>query len=405
VIGLIIYGAGAVLAAVSQGLGLMIFGYSLLEGVGSALMIPPIYILITIVFSDIKTRAKYYGVVSGAAGLGAAAGPLIGGAITSALSWRASFVLQALVVASIIFMARKITDPALEGAKPAFDLAGAILSAAGLFFVVLGILQSSHYGWAASREDFTIGSTVVIPAGGVSPVWLFAAVGALILVWFFLHIRRRERKHREPLISPRMFRNRLANLGLSTQLVQWLSLQGSFFVISVFVQRNWHYNAIQTGLVLTPATIGLLASSAVAERLARRRSQRTLVRAGFVLTIVGLALLLALVRPSAGVARFIPGLLIVGIGVGVMLTASVNVVQSAFPQSDQGEISGLSRSVSNLGSSLGTSLAGSVLVAASVPGRRPFGLALGTMLAFAVIGLVFALLLPKGQRPEAEHTR
>src|SRR5262249_11075189 len=106
----------------------------------------------------------------------------------------------ALVVVWIFILGRKIVDPPLEGAKPAFDLAGAILSAAGLFFVVLGILQSSHYGWAASREDFTIGSTVVIPAGGVSPVWLFVAIGVLILVWFFLHSRGRERKHREPLI-------------------------------------------------------------------------------------------------------------------------------------------------------------------------------------------------------------
>jgi MFS family permease len=400
-IGLFIYGAGAVLAAFSQGLGLMIFGYSLLEGVGSALLIPPIYILITVAFSDVKSRAKYFGVVSGAAGLGAAAGPLIGGSITSALSWRASFALQAIVVAWIIILARKITDPPRPAEKPAFDLTGAILSAAGLLFVVLGILQSTKYGWAASREDFTIGDTVVIPAGGVSPVWLFVAIGALILLWFFLHIRGRERKHREPLISTRMFKNRTANLGLSTQLIQWLSLQGSFFVISVFVQQTWHYNAIQTGLILTPATIGILTSSALAERLAKRWSQRALVRFGFALTIAGMALLLALVRQTSTFVAFIPGLVLVGLGVGVMLTASVNVVQSAFPESDQGEISGLSRSVSNLGSSLGTSLAGSVLVAATHPGGHPFALAATTMLAFAVIGLVLAILLRGGRRPNA----
>ena len=138
VAGLVVYGAGGLLAALSMGLPLLIVGYSLLEGMGSALMIPPIYILVTVAFPDVKSRARYFGVVSGAGGLGAAAGPLIGGLVTSAISWRASFGLQVLVVAWIIFLARGITDPARPGPRPRFDLTGAVLSAAGLFFVVLG---------------------------------------------------------------------------------------------------------------------------------------------------------------------------------------------------------------------------------------------------------------------------
>src|SRR5437764_4759386 len=102
VLGLLVYGVGAVLAALAPGIGLMVFGYSFLEGVGSALMIPPIYILVTVAFADVRSRAKYFGVVSGAGGLGAAAGPLIGGLVTTLLSWRASFLLQALVVGWVI---------------------------------------------------------------------------------------------------------------------------------------------------------------------------------------------------------------------------------------------------------------------------------------------------------------
>jgi predicted MFS family arabinose efflux permease len=221
------------------------------------------------------------------------------------------------------------------------------------------------------------------------------AVGALILLWFFLHIRSRERRHIEPLIALRMFGDRQANLGLSTQLIQWLTMQGAFFVISVYLQQVRHYDAIATGLALTPATVGILLSAALAERLAKRRTQRTLVRSGFVLTVAGMALLLLLAAGGSGVPRLVPGLFFIGFGIGVMLTASVNVVQSSFPESDQGDISGLSRSVSNLGSSLGTALAGSVLVAASHPGGRPFGLALTTMLVIALVGLVLALFLPK----------
>jgi MFS family permease len=399
VAGLAVYGAGALLAALSPGLGVLIGGYSVLEGIGSALMIPPIYILVTATFPDVKSRAKYFGVVSGAAGLGAAAGPLIGGLITSAISWQASFGLQVLVVVWIIALARNIADPARPGRRPRFDLTGAVLSAAGLFFVVLGLLQSRTYGFLVSRQAFKIGNTVVIPKGSISPVWVFVAIGALFLLWFFLHVRSAERNGRAVLLPLRLFRNKVANLGLGTQTIQWLVLQGSFFTVSVYLQEVNGYNAIKTGLLLTPATIGILATSAGADRFARRHPQRWLIVAGFLATALGMILLLALVRAHSGIWTWVPGLLLFGAGVGVMLTSSVNVVQSSFPDSDQGEISGLSRSVSNLGSSLGTALVGSVLVAVKLPAGKPFAVGLATMLVITLIGLVLAVLMPR-QRVE-----
>jgi MFS family permease len=395
IVGLVIYGAGGLLAALSAGLPMLIAGYSLLEGVGSALMIPPIYILITVAYPDVKSRARYFGVVSGAGGLGAAAGPLIGGLVTSAFSWRASFGLQVLVVAVIAWLALGITDPALAGRRPRFDLAGAALSAAGLFFVVLGLLQSRTYGFGASRQDFKIGGAVVIPQGSISPVWIYVLIGGLFLTWFFLHVASAERRGKDALLSLRLFRNKVSNLGLGTQAIQWLVLQGSFFVVSVYLQEVNGYNAIKTGLLLTPATVGILLSSAQADRLARRRSQRFLIVGGFLGTALGMILLLALVSAHSAVWTWVPGLLLFGIGIGVMLTASVNVVQSSFPDTDQGEISGLSRSVSNLGSSLGTALVGSVLVAVTRPAGQPFAAALIMLLIFALGGLLLALLLPR----------
>jgi MFS family permease len=395
VLGLIVYGVGGLLALLAQGLPLLIVGYSLFEGVGSALMIPPIYILVTVTFPDVKSRARYFGLVSGAGGLGAAAGPLIGGLVTSAISWRASFGLQVLVVAWIAVLARKIADPARPGPKPRFDLTGAVLSAAGLFFVVLGLLQSRTYGFGKSRQNFTIGNTVVIPKGSISPVWLFVAIGALFLLWFFLHVRSSEKKGRDVLLPLRLFRNKVANLGLGTQTIQWLILQGSFFTVSVYLQEVWKYNAIQTGLMLTPATIGILAASAGADRFARRHPQRWLIIAGFLATAVGMILLLALVRQHSGILSWVPGLLLFGAGVGVMLTSSVNVVQSSFPDADQGDISGLSRSVSNLGSSFGTALVGSLMVAVKLPVGKTLAVALAMMLVIALIGLVLAFLIPR----------
>ena len=401
VIGLLIYGVGGLLALLSFGLPQLIVGYSLLEGIGSALLIPPIYILVTVAFPDIKSRARYFGVVSGAGGLGAAAGPLIGGVLTSAISWRASFGLQVLVVAWIILLARGITDPAeaeagaAAAARPRFDLTGAVLQAAGLFFVVLGLLQARTYGFGVSRADFKVGSTVVIPKGSISPVWIFVAIGALFLLWFFLHIRSGEKKGHDVLLPLRLFRNKISNLGLGTQAIQWLLLQGSFFVVSVYLQEVNHYSAIKTGLILTPGTIGILVASAAADRFARRHPQRWLIIAGFLVTAVGMLLLLLLVRANAGIWRWIPGLLLFGIGVGTMLTSSVNVVQSSFPEADQGDISGLSRSVSNLGSSMGTALVGAALVASTRPAGQPFGIALVMMLVFTLIGLVLGILLPR----------
>jgi len=392
--GLAVYGGGALIALFSQGITLLIIGYSLLEGIGSALMIPPIYILITVAYPHVKARAKYFGVVSGAGGLGAAAGPLIGGLITSAISWRASFGLQVLVVAWIIVLARSIYDPARAGRRPRFDLIGAILSATGLFFIVLGLLQSRAYGFGASRRDFKIGGTVVIPKGSISVVWILVLIGALFLVWFSLHVRARERQRRDVLLPLRLFRNKVSNLGLGTQLIQWLSLQGSFFVISVYLQEVDGYNAIKTGLLLTPATFGVLATSAAADRLARRHQQRPLIIAGFAVAAIGMSLLLVLVRAHSAVWTWVPGLLLFGAGLGIMLTSSVNVVQSSFPDAEQGEISGLSRSVSNLGSSLGTALVGSILVAVSHPTGK-FGVALGVMLGCSLVGLLLAIFMPK----------
>ena len=400
-IGLFVYGIGALLASFSTGIGLMIFGYSVLEGVGSALLIPPIYILITVLFSDTRSRAKYFGIVSGAAGLGAASGPLIGGLITSGISWRASFGLQVAVVAVIIYLTWRHIYPEPSERTQGFDVGGAVLNVLGLFFVVLGILLSGTYGWVVSRKDFTIGDTVVLPSGGVSPVVISVIIGALFLAWFFLHCRSREQHGREPLVALRLFRNKTSNLGLGTQNIQWLTMQGTFFVLSVYLQQVNGYNAIQTGLALTPAIVGILLASAAAERMASRRDQRTLIRGGFVVDAAGMAILVIFGR-SASSWALAPGLLLIGAGVGIMLTASVNVVQSAFPEADQSDISGVSRSVSNLGSSIGTALAGSIVVAGTTPKGHPFAAALIVLLVIALIGLVLAILLPPQPKPRPQ---
>jgi MFS family permease len=372
--GLVIYGVGALVSAVSPGLGVLILGNSVLEGVGTALLIPPVYILVTLLFTDLPSRAKAFGAVSAMGGIGAATGPLIGGLLTSAISWRAAFVFQALVVAAIVWLARGLHDPLPADRSQGFDLVGAVLSAVGLILTVLGIMAA----------DDNAGLMLALVGAGV-----------VVLVVFFVWIRLRERSGHVPLLSTRVFRNRVANLGLVTQNVQWQMLLGTSFVVAAYLQVERGYNAIETGVIFTAATVGLLLSSLGAERFAARRAQRTLIVSGSVVTLVGFAVLLALVPAFDSGWAFAPGLFLVGFGLGAMLTPSVNVVQSSFSDEMQGEISGLSRSVSNLGSSIGTALAGTVLVAglAATPGRS-YALAIIVLGGVGLIGLGAALFLP-----------
>jgi MFS family permease len=378
--GLVLYGIGALISAVSPSLGVLILGNSVLEGIGTALLIPPVYILTTLKFGDLTSRARAFGVISGLGGIGAAAGPLIGGLITSAISWRAAFVFQALVVGLIVLLSRRVVDPLPADPKRPFDAVGAVLSAAGLFFVVFGILQA----------DRDLGLMV-----------LLVAVGVGFVAAFFVYVRSRERVGKESLLSTQLFKNRKSNLALATQNIQWLLLMGTSFTVAVFLQTVRGYDAIQTGVIFTAATLGVLASSLGAERFAKRWPQRTLIVAGFALTAVGIGLLLGFVHASSRVVAFAPGLLLIGLGLGLMLTPSVNVVQSSFPEKLQGEISGLSRSVSNLGSSLGTAIAGTILVSDLASGNGSYVLAMVVLAVLAIVGLVVSLLLPREPKPGA----
>ena len=371
--GLTLYGIGALVSAAAPNLGVLILGNSVFEGVGTALLIPPVYILATLWFADVTSRAWAFGVISGLGGVGAAAGPLIGGVITTGISWRAAFVFQALVIATILLLSRRLVDPLPADPTRPFDAVGAILSAVGMYFVVFGILQA--------------GSNNVLFA-------ICLGIGAAFLAAFFLFIRHRERAGKEPLLSTKLFRNRTCNLALVTQNIQWLMLLGTSFVVSVFLQTERGYSAIKTGVIFTAATVGILISSFAAERWARKYAQKTLIVTGFVVTIVGIGLLLGLVKGSSSDWAFVPGLFLIGFGVGAMLTPSVNVVQSSFPEALQGEISGLSRSVSNLGSSFGTAIAGTIIVSVVAPGDRSYAWAMVSLILFGLIGLGAALLLP-----------
>jgi MFS family permease len=274
---------------------------------------------------------------------------------------------------TIILLSLRLVDPLPADPTRPFDVVGAVLSGVGMFCVVFGILQAGTHN--------------VLMA-------VLLVVGAAFLAGFLLFIRSRERAGKEPLLSTGLFKNRTCNLALITQNIQWLMLMGTSFVVSVYLQTVRGYSAIKTGVIFTAATVGILISSVGAERFAKRRTQKTLIVAGFVVTIAGIGILLGLVPTWSSIAAFVPGLFLIGFGLGSMLTPSVNVVQSSFPEEQQGEISGLSRSVSNLGSSFGTAIAGTILVSVVATGNRSYAVAMASLALFGLVGLAAALKLP-----------
>jgi MFS family permease len=382
VLGLAVYGVGAVISAVSPGLGVLILGNSILEGAGTALLIPPVYILVTMYWTGIAERARAFGLVSAAGGVGAATGPLIGGWIAATISWRAAFIFQALVIVLILILAVRLKDPrAREPDKP-FDVIGAVLSALGLIVFVMGILATD--------------SNLLLALG-------LMAAGIGVIALFFWWVRRLERKGRPPLLSTALFKNRVSNLGLITQNFQWLLLMGMSMLVASYLQVVRGYNAIETGVIFSAATVGILVSSLAAGPLVRRFPQRSLIMVGFVISGVGFILLLVVARVP-GAWAFAPGLLTAGLGTGLMLTPSVNIVQSAFPEEQQGEISGLSRSVSNLGSSFGTAIVSTLLVLNADASASGYLSALVPLLAVTVGGIVISIFLPGRAKPAALQT-
>jgi MFS family permease len=372
ILGLAVYGVGAIISAMSPGLGVLILGNSILEGAGTALLIPPVYILVTLYWTGLAERVRAFGIVSAAGGIGAATGPLIGGWITATFSWRAAFLFQALIIVIILILALRLKDPLPRETGRPFDVIGAVLSALGLIVFVIGILAADN--------------NLAVSLG-------LMAAGAGIIALFFLWVRRLERKKREPLLATALFHNRVSNLALITQNFQWLLLMGISMLVSSHLQVVRNYDAIETGVIFSAATLGILVSSLAVSRLVRRFAQRTLIIVGFLIAGIGLVSLL-LVGAVPGAWPFAPGLLGIGLGLGLTLTPSVNVVQSAFPEQQQGEISGLSRSISNLGSSFGTAIVGTILALNVTGPADGYVLAMVPLLAVAVAGIVTARFLP-----------
>jgi MFS family permease len=354
-IGLVVYGAGSAVTAAAPNLGVLLLGWSLLEGLGAALILPAIVALVAVNFPEAK-RSAAYGMIAAASAIAIAAGPLIGGAVTTFASWRYVFVGEVLVVVVILIALRKVADrPA--GSFGRFDLVGAVLSILGLAALVFGVLRSSQWGLITAKP----GAPVWF---GVSPVvWL--VLGGLVLVWaFFEWERYQEGKGGDPLVRPSMLKNAQLVGGLSLFFFQYLVQMGVFFVIPLYLSVVLALSAVQTGARLLPLSLALLVAAVGIPRFLPRAPTRRVVQAGFGAMTVGMLVLIGGISPSSGAEIVFIPMLLMGLGIGALASQLGALTVSAVPDAQSAEVGGLQNTVTNFGASLGTALAGAVLIGA-----------------------------------------
>lgn len=363
-LGVTVYGVGALITAFSVNLGMMTFGWSLLEGLGSALMIPAIFALVGTILPPGKDRLKGYAIIASAAAGGAALGPLLMGfwATLGAWTWRLSFISEVLVVVVVISIQHKMGKAPAVAKKPKLDGVGAVLSALGLALIVLGVLQASRYGWVHTRVPVTIGNKVIIPAGGISPVIPFVIAGIVTLVLFVLWQRHKSSAGKEPLIELSLFKSRATAIGLPTILMLMFMQAGMLFIVPVFLQLSLGLSPILCGITIFPLTAFLIVFSQLTSKLTKRVSPKALIMFGMGLIPLGLVLIWVLLADKPHAWQVIPGSIVVGVGIGIANAPLLNIVQSTAPAQEQSEISGINRAFSNLGGSFGTAVAGAVLM-------------------------------------------
>jgi MFS family permease len=353
-IGCVIYGAGSFTTSLAPSLGVLIFGWSFLEGIGAALIMPAIVALVAANF-EAAQRPRAYGLVASAGAIAVAAGPLIGGAVTTYWTWRLVFAGEVVIVAAILVLTRKIQDAAPEK-KSRLDLVGVVLSAAGLGMTVYGVLRSGEWGWVHPKPDAP--SLLGISA----TVWLI--IGGLVVVRiFFAWEGRVTRRGGEPLVDVAMLRNARLVGGLTMFFFQFLLQAGLFFTIPLYLSVALGLSALDTGVRLLPLSVTLLVAAVGIPRFWPRASPRRVVGWGLAALLAGIVSLVAALDAGAGPEIVTVPLLLAGLGVGALSSQLGAVTVSAVPDSLSGEVGGLQNTGTNLGASLGTALAGSVLIA------------------------------------------
>jgi len=353
-IGCVIYGCGSFTTAISSSLGVLLFGWSLLEGVGAALILPAIVALVAANFGRAE-RPRAYGMVASAGAIAVAAGPLIGGLLTTYASWRWVFAGEVVIVLGILLLTRRMDAPIHRG-QARLDLIGTALSALGLGLIVFGILRAGSWGFVQPKP----GAPTWL---GLSPaIWLVLGGGVVIALFLVWENHRLNHGH-EPLINPRILRNPTLRGGLMSFFFQYLLQAGLFFAVPLFLSVALGLSAIETGIRVLPLSITLLLAAVGIPKAFPNASPRRVVRLGFVALLSGIVALIGSLHAGAGPEIVTWPMLLAGLGIGALASQLGSVTVSSVPDEQSGEVGGLQNTLTNLGASVGTALAGAVLIA------------------------------------------
>lgn len=354
-IGCIIYGCGSFVTAISPSLPVLIIGWSVLEGIGAALILPAIVALVASNFAR-SERPRAYGLVASAGAIAVAAGPLIGGLFTTYASWRWVFVGEVLIVLAILAVGRRIAD-APPATRPKLDFTGTVLSALGLGLIVFSILKSGSWGFIKPKPDAPTWLRL-------SPsIWLLLGGGAVLLL-FFLWENRLVKRGAEPLIDPSILLNKTLRGGLTAFFFQYTLQAGLFFAIPLFLSVSLGLSAIATGVRLLPLSVTLLLAAAGIPKVFPNANPRRVVEFGFLSLFAGIVVMVAALQEGAGADIVTWPMLLSGLGIGSLASQLGSVTVSAVPDEQSAEVGGLQNTVTNLGASIGTALSGAVLIAA-----------------------------------------
>jgi MFS family permease len=352
-IGCVIYGCGSFITAIAPNLGVLIVGWSFLEGVGAALILPAIVALVASNFARAE-RPRAYGLVASAGAIAVAAGPLIGGLFTTYLSWRWVFVGEVFIVAAILALTRRMTDVTPE-TRPGLDLGGTALSALGLGLIVFGILRSGEWGFVQPKPS--------APEWlGLSPsIWLI--LGGGVVLWLFMGWEnRRLAQGAEPLINPAILQNPVLRGGLTAFFFQYLLQAGLFFAVPLFLSVALGLSAIATGVRLLPLSITLLLAAVGIPKAFPNASPRRVVQVGVLALFAGIVVMVAALDAGAGPEIVTWPMLLAGLGIGALASQLGAVTVSSVPDEQSSEVGGLQNTGTNLGASIGTALAGAILI-------------------------------------------
>jgi EmrB/QacA subfamily drug resistance transporter len=340
VLGLLGYATGGVAMVLAQSLTAIIVFWAIIGGLGASLLLPAMQSLIHGNFHD-AAQKKAYAMVGAAAAIAAAVGPLVGGFLTTFLSWRVGFALEVVVIGAVLTGLKLIRDVPYTGPREV-DVVGALLSAVGMGGVVIGVLV-----WQEGGEFVGVLIAVGLVALGSLARWLV----------------RRQREGKATMLDPDLFRLDLFRLGVSSQMLQNIALGGAMIALPIYLQMVLEYNALQTGLTLAPLSLTMFGTALVAGKRAGKRRPASLIRAGSGLLTVGMGLLLPIVpRADSGWALVVP-LTIAGAGLGLLVSQLNNYTLSPISDERVSEAAGVNSAAGSFGLSFGLAFAGAIMLA------------------------------------------